>query len=101
MITQDELHTFRMYTDTLKKKQGKMDLVKAKLGDMETSLLIRLDAGEEVEIGKRRPTINESERRTVGWKAVVEELKGKAFVTKQLQDAVPSVSRKLVVSLMG
>jgi len=97
MISQDELVTYQTHLKSFRGKQEKMDLIKANLSDMETNLIKRLEDGEEVELGKRHPSISETERRTVQWKALVQKLKGKAFVTKELQKAVASITKRLLV----
>lgn len=98
MITQDELLTYKAHSDGYKEKKEKMLLISSKLEDLEDNLISRLEAGEEVEVGKRYPSIHESERRTVQWKSIVKQLKGQAFITQKLQEAVAAVTKKLVVT---
>jgi hypothetical protein len=88
MITQAELIGYEDASEKMAEKAKKMKLVAAKLEDLETAFIRRLESGEPIEKGAFFPKIKIKDGKvSVKWKDIVVEIKGAAFAEKMLQDA--------------
>lgn len=97
MINQSVLESFQRAKHKIRLMEEGITLKKAKLKDVENEILVRLDEKEKVEKGKLKLEIDITERRTVGWKAIVEKELGVTFATKMLQNTKPVKYRHIAV----
>ncbi len=98
MIPQFELATYLSLVEKIRKAESKLKIVKARLSDLEGSLVNRLSLEEKVEEGEFIARVEQKVGRAViSWKGVVVELKGQEFVEKKLAEAPREIEERLVV----
>lgn len=78
-------------------QRRRLEMATATLEAVEEDLMSRIEAGATV-ISVHEVEIKLIERRNVGWKQVASEALGHEAVEKILNDTVPTITRRLLVS---
>ncbi len=98
VIAQAELLKFYRHQTRLEDLKRQQKALQEDLDRWEEDFLTRLGAGAEVEHGKLLVAVDRHERRNVGWKQVVIDLRGEQYAEEVLGKTAPSVSYSVVVS---
>jgi len=98
VISQEELAKYKELERKLKTKAKKLQLAKDGFTDLIAELQGRVAKGERIEKGLLTALIDISEgRANISWKDELIKVKGNAYATKILMDAVRPPVEKLVV----
>lgn len=97
MILQKELQLIKEKRDYFKVINDKLVIPKAELSDLENGVIKRLKKGEKVEPGSLQVILNRTERRTPPWKALLEQIKGRAYIEKVIKDTNPTETEVLII----
>ena len=98
MIKQNHLRQIVKLRREIENLEQELKIRKAALSDAESKILQRLLNGDGNEEGKYIPEVQTVlKRASISWKSVVEELKGKLYVEKILQEAPRKEIKKLVI----
>lgn len=97
MIKQKELQYVVFKRKEIASVVEGLALPKAELKDAEAEVLSKLKKGEKVESGLIQVILNRSEKKYPPWKAILERLKGKAFIVRVTEKTKSTVTETLIV----